>query len=199
MSRKRLCGPITNSEVSKMDFSFAEHTKVIPVQAPVAITSAAMTTEYVNAQHAQKLTWFLYLGALSASHDSATISVRVGDDASGTHNTNSNSSMDFVLADMWQTGVTAAASCDMLTKQTISTTGSIDSVAIASSDDGTMFVVELSCAKLGTFVSTAVTYNADFVALEVASAGASGAGLVSLMCIASGLRYKQASPPTAIA
>jgi hypothetical protein len=182
-----------------MDFSFAEHTKVIPIQAPVAISAAAITTEYVSGKHAQKLTWFLYYGVLHASFDDATISVTVGNNASGTKNTNSNSSMDFVLENVWQTGVTAAASCDMLTKQTISTTGSIDSVAVASSDDGTMFIVEVDCSKLGQFSSGSVAYDADFVSLTVPSAGASGAALVSLMCIATGLRYKQASPPTAIA
>ena len=182
-----------------MDISFAEHTKVIPIQAPVSISAAAITTEYICAKNAEKITWFLYYGVLHASFDDATISVTVGNNASGTKNTNSNSSMDFVLENVWQTGVTAAASCDMLTKQTISTTGSIDSVAVASNDDGTMFVIEVDCKKLGTFSSSSVTYSADYVALTVPSAGVSGAAVVSVMAIASGLRYKQSAPPTAIA
>ena len=182
-----------------MDICFAEHTKVIPIQAPVAISAAAMTTEYICAKHAQKITWFVYLGVLHSSFDDATISVTVADDASGTHNTNSNSSMDFVLENVWQTGVTAAASCDVLTKQTVSTAGSIDSVAIASSDDGTMFIVEVDTSKLGTFSSGSTVYDADYVALTVPSAGASGAGLVTMMAVASGLRYKEDSPATILA
>jgi hypothetical protein len=152
----------------------------------------------------QKLTWFLYLGVLHASFDDATISVTVANNASGTKNTNYAASMDFTLENMWQTGVTAAASCDMLTKQTISTASAssatdIDSVAIASSDDGTMFVVEVDCSKLGQFSSSSVAYDADFVSLTVPSAGATGGAVVSLLCIATGLRYKDSDPPTAIA
>lgn len=183
-----------------MDLTFAEHTKIIPMQAPVSISNAAMTTEYINAKHAQKLTWFLYLGVLHSSFDDATISVRVAADKSGSNNTNLKASMDFTLENVWKGGATgSASSADTLVKQTVSTaSGTIDSVAIASTDDGRIFVIEVSCAKLGTFVSTAVTYNADYVALEIAAAGSVGGGLVSAMCIATGLRYKQASPPTAI-
>lgn len=181
-----------------MDFTFAEHTKVIPIQAPEAITHAAMTTEYISAKHAQKLTWFLYLGVLDSNYDDTKISIRVGNDKSGTQNTNSNSSMDFVLENVWKGGQTAGSSADTLVKQTITTTGSVDSVALTSTSDGRIFVVEVSCAKLGTFSSGSTIYDADYVSLVVSDPGSSGNAVVSLMCIATGLRYKQASPPTAI-
>ena len=184
------------------NFSFAEHTKVIPIQAPVSITNAAMTTEWICAKHVQKLTWFVYLGVLHSSIASVAFSIAVANDASGTKKAGSSAStasMDFVLENVWQTGVTAAASCDVLTKQTISTSSSVESVAVVHTDDGTMFVIEVDTQKLGTFSSSSSNYDADYVRLVGTASGAAKAQLTSVMCIATGLRYKEDSPATILA
>ena len=177
------------------DITFAEETKIINMQAPVSISNAAMTTEWICAKNAQKLTWFLSLGVLHSSFDDAVISINVGNDLSGTKSATANGSMDFVLENVWKSG---ALPSDTLTKQTVSTSSSIDSVAIANTDDGRIFVIEVDTSKLGTFSSTSSNYEADYVRLAVSAAGASGAGLVSAFCIATGLRYKNDSPPTMI-
>ena len=176
-------------------FSFAENTKIINMQAPVAISAAAMTTEWISMKNAQKATWFLSLGVLHSSFDDATISINVANDASGNKSATLSAKMDFVLENVWKSG---ALPSDTLTKQTVSTSGSIDSVAIASTDDGRIFVIEVDGSKLGTFSSSSVTYDADYVRLAIPSAGSGGAGLVSCFCIQTGLRYKEDSPPTAI-
>ena len=176
--------------------TFAEETKIINMQAPVAISAAAMTTEWISAKGCSKLTWFLSLGVLSADFDDSSISINVANDANGTKSATTNTNMDFVLENVWKTG---ALPSDTLTKLTVdNTTSSMDSVALTSASDGRIFIVEVDCSKLGTFTSTSVSYDADYVRLAVPSAGASGAAVVSCFCIASGLRYKSDSPPTAI-
>ena len=178
-----------------MDICFAEETKIVNMQAPEAISNAAMTTEWINMKNAQRATWFLSLGVLGASYDDATISIQVANDAAGTKSTGSNSSMDFVLENVWKTG---ALPSDTLAKQTISTSSSIDSLVLTSASDGRIFIVEVEASKLGQFSSSSVTYDADYVRLAVADPGASGAALVSCFCILTGLRYKEDLPPTAI-
>jgi len=178
-----------------MDLCFAEETKIVNMQAPVSISAAAMTTEWISMKNAQRATWFLSLGVLHSSFDDATISINVANDASGTKSATLSAKMDFVLENVWKSG---ALPSDTLTKQTVSTSGSIDSVAIASTDDGRIFVIEVEASKLGTFSSSSTTYDADYVRLAIPSAGGGGAGLVSCFCILTGLRYKEDSPPTSI-
>ena len=179
-----------------MDGCFAEETKIINMQSPVAITTAAMTTEWICAKNARRITWFLSMGVLGSDYDDALITINVANDLSGTKSATTNTNMDFVLENVWKSG---ALPSDTLTKQTIdNSTSSFDSLAIASTDDGRIFVIEVDTQKLGTFSSSSVSYDADYVRLSVSGAGTSAAALVSCFAIATGLRYKEDSPPTSI-
>jgi len=172
-----------------MDMCFPEQTKIVNVYSPADFSGGAMTTEWISLKGANKATFFLSLGVLHASADSMAVTLCVADDASGTHSATAAANMDLTLPYYWKGGANPS---DTMTKTTVSSS----TWTIASNDDGRIIVVEVPANAMGTFTSTSVTYNADYVRLAVATPGASA--IISCMCILTGLRYQSQAPPTAI-
>lgn len=172
-----------------MDMCFPEQTKIVNVYSPADFSGGAMTTEWISMKGATKATFFLSLGVLHASADSAAVTLCVADDKDGTHSATAAASMDLTLPYYYKGGANPS---DTFTKTSVSSS----TFTIASTDDGRILVIEVPAAAMGTFTSTSVTYNADYVRLAVAAPGASA--LISCMCILTGLRYQSESPPTAI-
>lgn len=172
-----------------MDINFAEESNVVNVYAPADFSGGAMTTEWVAAKAGTKLTWFLSLGVLHSSADSMAVTLNVANDASGTKSATAAASMDLTLPYYYKGG---ALPSDTFTKTTVSSS----TWTIASTDDGRIIMVEVNASEMGQFSSSSVSYDADYVRLAVATPGASA--LISCMCIVTGLRYKEDSPPTAI-
>lgn len=171
-------------------FSLVENTKIVSVMPPVDKTGAAFTTEYISMKDAKKVTWIVHLGALSSTSNQA-VTLKVADDASGTHNAAiTSSSVDLTLPYYHKT-----SSGDTLAKTSVSSS----TFNITKSSDSKLIIIEVDTRrlKLGTFVSTSVTYDADYVALSVATPGAH-ACLASVIAIVSDLRYASDSPPSAI-
>lgn len=169
-------------------FNFTENFKIVNVSPPIdaATGSLGLATEWVNMKHAQKATFILNIGVNSASASALAISMSVANDASGTKNaTVAHASTTLSLPHVY------TQSGDTFTKR--STTSSAF-VPAAASYDNCLIVAEIPAG--GTFVSTAVTYDADYVRLVATDPV--GSALVSCICILSGYRYQQESPPTAI-
>ena len=171
-----------------MQFDFTEQFKVINVSPPIdaATGSIGLATEWISMKNAAKATWIMHLGENSASAAALAISISVANDASGTKSaTIAHASTTLSLPHVYlQSG-------DTFTKT--STTSSAYA-PVAASSNNMIIVAELEAG--GTFVSTAVTYDADYVRLTATDPV--GAALVSCVCILSGIRYQQDSPPTAI-
>jgi len=172
-----------------MDICFPEESKIVNVYSPADFSGGAMTTEWIGMKGASKATFFLSLGVLNASADSMAVTLNVGNDASGTKSATAAASMDLTLPYYWKGGANPS---DTFTKTTVSSS----TWTIASTDDGRILIVEVDASKMGQFSSSSVSYDADYVRLAVATPGASA--LISCMCILTGLRYKEDSPPTAI-
>lgn len=172
-----------------MDICFPEQTKVVNVYSPADFSGGAMTTEWIGLKGAQKATFFLSLGVLNASADSMAVTLNVANDASGTKSATAAANMDVTLPYYYKGGANPS---DTFTKTTVASS----TFTIASTDDGRILIIEVNAEAMGKFTSTSVTYDADYVRLAVATPGASA--LISCMCILTGLRYQQASPPTAI-
>jgi len=169
-------------------FDFTENFKIINVSPPIdaATGSLGLATEWISMKNATKATFILNIGANSASASALAISMSVANNASGTKNaTVAHASTTLSLPHVY------TQSGDTFTK--VSTTSSAF-VPTAASYDNCIIVAEIEAG--GTFVSTAVTYDADYVRLVATDPV--GSALVSCVCILSGLRYQQDSPPTAI-
>lgn len=171
--------------------SLLENAKPVSVMPPKDSTGAAFTTEYINMKHAKRLTFAIHLGSLSSTSNQA-VTLKVADDASGTHNkaiTSASAACTLTLEKYWKT-----SSGDTLVKTSVSSS----TFNIAKSSGSKMFFIEVDAEKLGTFIQSSVTYNADYVALSVATPGAH-ACLASVMAFLTDLRYQSDAPPTAIA
>ena len=169
-------------------FDFTENFKIINVSPPIdaATGSLGLATEWISMKNATKATFILNIGVNSASASMLAISMSVANDASGTKSaTVAHASTTLSLPHVY------TQSGDTFTK--VSTTSSAF-VPTAASYDNCIIVAEIEAG--GTFVSTAVTYDADYVRLVATDPV--GSALVSCVCILSGLRYQQDSPPTAI-
>jgi hypothetical protein len=168
---------------------FPEETKIVNVYSPADFSGGAMTTEWICMKHAQKATFFLSLGVLGASADSMAVTLNVANNASGTKSATAAANMDLTLPYYYKGGANPS---DTFTKTSVSSS----TWTIASNDDGRIIVVEVNASEMGRFTSGSSTYEADYVRLAVATPGASA--LISCMCILTGLRYKEDSPPTSI-
>ena len=173
-------------------FSLLENTKIIPVMRPIDKNGAAFTTEWISMKNAEKATFVINLGVMTATSAQA-VKLKVANDASGTKNktiSSASAACPATLDHYWKTGAG-----DTLAKTTLAT--STSTFNLTASSDAKYVVIEVEAAKLGTFVASSVTYQADYVALSVASPGAH-ACLASVDCYLTGLRYQQNVPPTAI-
>ena len=174
-------------------FSLLENTKIIPVMRPIdvnGIASDLMTTEWICMKNAEKATWVVNLGVLTSTSNAA-VKIKVANNASGTKNktiSSASAACPATLDHYWKT-----SSGDTLAKTSVSSS----TFNITKSSDSKYIVIEMEAAKLGTFVASSVTYQADYVALSVATVGAH-ACLASIDCYLTGLRYQQQVPPTAI-
>lgn len=172
-----------------MDICFPEQTKIVNVYSPADFSGGAMTTEWISMKNAQRATFFLSLGVLHSSADSAAVTLCVANDASGTKSATTAAKMDLTLPYYYKGG---ALPSDTFTKTSVSSS----TFTIADTDDGRILIIEVEAAAMGQFSSSSSTYNADYVRLAVAAPGASA--LISCMCILTGLRYQSQSPPTSI-
>lgn len=171
-----------------MDICFAEQTKIVPVAVPKDHSASSLTEEYINMKNAHRATWILQCGAIATG---GALTLVVGNDASGTKNATSKSSMDVTLDHYWITGGTiGSSSADVYTKTTVS------SSTFNVTGDSKTYIVEVEASKLGQFSSSSVTYDADYIKLAVV---AGGSDYMSCVCILTGYRYQEDSPPTAIA
>lgn len=172
-------------------FSLIENAKVVPVAFPKDFNSAAMTTEYINMKNYRRCTFILTLGT-QTSTSNAAVKLVVADDASGTHKASvSSSSADMTFTEYYKAPTSSAN--DVYTKATVASS----TFNITKSSDSKVFIIEADAEKMGQFVSTSVTYSADWLALSVATPGAH-ASLKSCIAILTDPRYASDSPPSAI-
>jgi len=167
-------------------FDITENAKLVSVLHPIDRTGAALTTEWISMKNAQKATFILDQGVLTSTSAFA-VTLQVADDASGTHSATVGASTDLGL-DHYYTN-----SGDTYTKTTVSSS----TFNVANTTDNTIYIVEAEAAGMGTFTSTSVTYDADYVRISAATPGAH-ACLTSCVCLLTGLRYQQDTPPSAI-
>ena len=170
-------------------FNIAENAKVVNVANPADYSGAAMTTEWICMKGAEKATFLVQLGALDASVSSAAVTLNVANDASGTKSATAAASMDLTFTHYYKGGATPS---DTFTKTTVA----LSTFTIANTDDGRILAIEVKAEDMGTFTSTAVTYDADYVRLAIAAPG--GSAIYGCTCILTGLRYQGDAPPTAI-
>jgi len=171
-------------------FDFTENFKVVNVSPPIdaATGSIGLATEWICMKYANKATFLLNIGVNSASASAMNLSLSVANDASGTKSaTIASASTTLTLPHIH------TQSGDTYTKR--STTSSAWAPAKASYDS-CIVVAEVNAAEMGTFVSTSVSYDADYV--RMTGTDPVGSCLVSCLCILSGYRYQQNAPPTSI-
>ena len=168
-------------------FDITENAKLVPIQYAIDRTTNAMTTEWISMKNATKATFILDQGAISSA-SSIAVTLAVATDKDGTNaKTITSASADTTLGlDHYYTN-----SGDTYTKTSVSSsTFNLDSHA------STLVVIEVLAAEMGTLTSTSVDYDADYVRLSVAASGANAVG--GAMCLLTGLRYQQDTPPSAI-
>lgn len=170
-------------------FSLTENAKVVSVMPPKDSTGAAFTTEWINIKNAKRVEFIIHTGTLTSTSNQA-VTLKVGDDASGTHSAAITSSSVDLTLDYYHKN-----SGDTYTKTSVASS----TFNITKSSDSKVFIVAVDTRKqkVGTFLSGSSTYNADYLALSVASPGAH-ACLASVIAIVSDLRYQSDSPPTVI-
>jgi hypothetical protein len=171
-------------------FSLLENTKIIPVMRPIDKTGAAFTTEWISMKNAEKATFVVNLGVMTSTSNQA-VTLKVANDASGTKSkviTSASAACTLELPHYWKT-----TTGDTLAKTSVTSS----TFNLTKSSDAKYVIIEVEAAKMGTFISSSVTYQADYLALSVATPGAH-ACLAAVDCFLTGLRYQQNVPPTAI-
>jgi hypothetical protein len=169
-----------------MLFDITENTKLVSVYHPKDRTGAALTTEWISMKNATKATWILDFGTLTSTSNFA-VTLAVANDASGTKSATIGASTDLGLTHYYTN------SGDTYSKTTVSSS----TFNVTKSSDSKIFIIEAKAEDMGQFTSTSVTYSADYVRLSAATPGAH-ACLTSCVCLLTGLRYQQDSPPSAI-
>lgn len=167
-----------------------EEAKIVPVMRPIDKTGAAFTTEWISMKNYKHADFIINLGALTSTSNQA-VTLKVADDASGTHSatiTSASASTTLTLDEYYKT-----SSGDTLARTTVSSS----TFNITKSSDNKYVIVHVDAAKLGTFVSTSTTYDADYVAISVATPG-THACLAAVDCLLTGPRFASQSNPTAI-
>ena len=172
-------------------FHLVENAKFVMVQPPKDKTGAAHTTEWISTKNAH-MAWFVINTGTLTSTSNQAVTLYVADDASGTHNkaiTSASAACTLSFDHMYK----RTASTDTFTKTTVASS----TFNITKSSDSCTFIIPVYLSGMGTFVSTSVTYQADYLRLNVATPGAH-ACLQDSFCILTGLRYQEDVPPTAI-
>jgi len=168
----------------------AENAKLVPVMRPIDKTGAAFTTEWISMKNYKHADFIINLGVMTSTSNQA-VTLKVADDASGTHSTvitSASSAADLTLDEYYKT-----SSGDTLAKTSVSSS----TFNLTKSSDNKYVIVHVDAEKMGTFQSTSVTYNADYVAISVATPG-THACLAAVDCLLTGPRFASDSNPTAI-
>lgn len=174
-----------------MSFNLVEEAKFVNIMSPIDKTGAAVTTEWISAKNADMITFFIQTGVMTSTSNQA-VTLYVANDASGTKNkaiTSASAACNLTMPYVWKRTV----STDTLVKTAVSSS----TFNLTKSSDGKTFIIPVKTQNLGTFVSSSVTYDADYVRLSVATPGAH-ACLLDVFAILTGLRYQEDVPPTAI-
>lgn len=174
-----------------MSFSLMENCKIVNVMSPIDKTGAALGAVWIAAKEAQKISFLIHTGVMTSTSAQA-VTLYVANNASGTKNkaiTSAGAAATLTMPHYW----VRAAATDAWTKTAVTSS----TFNLVNTDDGKAFLIEVSTSKMGTFVASSVTYNAEYVRLAVATPGAH-ACLYAVQAILSGLRYQEDSPPTAI-
>ena len=167
-----------------------EDAKLVPVMRPIDKTGAAFTTEWISMKNYKHADFIINLGAMTSTSSQA-VTLKVADDASGTHSaaiTSASAATTLTLDEYYKT-----SSGDTLTKTSVSSS----TFNLTASSDNKYVIVHVDAAKLGKFTSTSVTYDADYVAISVATPG-THACLAAVDCLLTGPRFASQSNPTAI-
>ena len=167
-----------------------EEAKLIPVMRPIDKTGAAFTTEWISMKNYKHADFIINLGAMTSTSNQA-VTLKVADDASGTHSatiTSASAATTLTLDEYYKT-----SSGDTLARTVVSSS----TFNLTKSSDNKYVIVHVDAAKLGKFTSTSVTYDADYVAISVATPG-THACLAAVDCLLTGPRFASQSNPTAI-
>jgi len=167
-----------------------EEAKLVPVMRPIDKTGAAFTTEWISMKNYKHADFIINLGAMSSTSNQA-VTLKVADNASGTHSaaiTSASAATTLTLNEYYKT-----SSGDTLAKTSVSSS----TFNLTKSSDNKYVIVHVDAEKMGQFTSTSVTYDADYVAISVATPG-THACLAAVDCLLTGPRYANQSNPTAI-
>jgi hypothetical protein len=168
----------------------AEEGKLVPVMRPIDKTGAAFTTEWISLESYPDADFIINLGVMTSTSAQA-VTLKVADDASGTHSAVITDASAQCLLELPFYHKTTTG--DTLQKVSVSSS----TFNLTTSSDAKYVIVHVDAGHMGTFIDTSVTYDAAYVAISVASPGAH-ACLANVDCLLSGGRYKSSSPPTAI-
>jgi hypothetical protein len=171
-------------------FHLVEQAKWVNINSPADKTGAAVTTEWVSVKNASQA-WFVIKTGTMTSTSNQAVTLYVADDASGTHNkaiTSASAAATLTMPYYYKIGATGAA---------VKTTVSSSTFNLTKSSDNNYFIIPVNVSQMGTLIQSSVTYNADYVRVNVATPGAH-ACLMSVDCILTGLRYAEDVPPSAI-
>ena len=167
-------------------FDITENAKLVTVLHPVDRATSVMTTEWINMKNATKATFILDAGAYtSASSMACTLAVNTQASSSSAHAVTVGASTTLGFDHYY------INSGDTYTKTSVSSS----TFNITSAMANHTIIVEVLASEMGTLTDTS-EYDADYVRLSVAASG--GNALTSCVCLLTGLRYQQDSPPTAI-
>lgn len=172
-------------------FSLIENAKLVSVMSPIDKTGAVLTTEWISLKQAKEIFFLVDLGVMSSTSNQA-VTLYVANNASGTKNkaiTSASAACGLTLPAVWK----RASGGDTLARQAVSSS----TFNLTKSSDGCTFIIPVDCNKAGTFISSSVVYNAEYVRLSIATPGAH-ACLYNCLAILTGLRYQEDVPPTAI-
>lgn len=163
-----------------------ENARIYPITRAIDRTGAVVSASaWVNMKHVEKAFFIVSLGA-NSTVDAQACTLYVANDGSGTKSTAiASSSADLTLPYYYKN-----SSGDVWTKTTVTaSTFNMD-----SSSASNCFIIEVKGEEMGVFSSSSVNYNATHVRLSLGSPGAH-AQLTSVICLVTGLRYGQDTPP----
>ena len=157
--------------------NFAQSYKVAPLLAPVSVTSV-QATDVINMSEYDKVTFIIETGTVTVG---ANISFRQMDAVGDTVASESR----VAITEYWEQ---AGAASDTYTKNSADSISSYGGITVANGDDSRIYIAELKGIQL--------TSPNDCVACYVDDSTANMLMSVVAICHP---RYKQASPPSALA
>lgn len=171
-------------------FNLIEDAKLVPVLRPIDSTGAAVTAEWIAMKKYKNAHFIINLGVLTSTSNQA-VKLVVGNDASGTKSGDISSAS--VASPLTMPYYYKTSSGDTLTKVSVSSS----TFNITKSSDAKYIIIPVNGDAMGTFMSTSVEYNAEYIKLSVATPG-THACLMAVDCLLTNPRYHQSTPPTAI-